>query len=48
MRLTSESIAEESRREVKRNDTKVSLKDPVIVNTAEVKVPRRGANANEK
>ena len=45
---TKPPIPEESRREVKRNDTKVNLKDPMVVNTAEVKVPRRGANVNEK
>ena len=38
------------RKEVRRNDrnTKVNLKDPVVVNTTIVKVPRRGAKANEK
>ena len=43
-------ILEENKREGKRNDrnAKVSLKDPMIVNTAEIKVPRRGANINEK
>ena len=43
-------ILEESIKEVRRNDrnAKVSLKDPMVVNSAEVKVPRRGANANEK
>ena len=47
---TNPSILEESRKEVRRNDknAKVNLKDPMIVNTTEVKVPRRGANANEK
>ena len=47
---TKPPIPEENRREVRRNDrnAKVSLKDPMVVNTAEVKVPRRGANANEK
>ena len=43
-------ILEESKKEVRKNDrnAKVSLKDPMAVNTTEVKVPRRGANANEK
>ena len=47
---TNPSILEESRKEVRRNDknAKVNLKNPMIVNTTEVKVPRRGANANEK
>ena len=47
---TKPPIPEETRKEVRRNDrnAKVSLKDPMVVNTAEVKVPRRGANANEK
>ena len=47
---TKPPIPEESRREVRRNDrnAKVSLKDPMVVNTAKVKVPRKGANANEK
>ena len=47
---TNPSIIEESRKEVRRNDknAKVNLKDPMIVNTTEVKVPRRKANANEK
>ena len=47
---TNPSILEESKKEVRRNDknAKVNLKDPMIVNTIEVKVPRRGANANEK
>ena len=47
---TKPPIPEENRREVRRNDrnAKVGLKDPMVVNTAEVKVPRRGANANEK
>ena len=47
---TKPPIPEENRREVRRNDrnAKVSLKDPMVVNIAEVKVPRRGANANEK
>ena len=43
-------ILEESKKEVRKNDRNatVSLKDPMAVNTTEVKVPRRGANANEK
>ena len=43
-------ILEESKKEVRRNDknAKVNLKDPMIVNTTEVKVLRKGANANEK
>ena len=49
---TKPPIPEErkERKEVRRNDrnTKVNLKDPVAVNTAVVKVPRRGAKANEK
>ena len=47
---TNPSILEESIKEVRRNDknAKVNLKDPMAVNTTEVKVPRRGANANEK
>ena len=49
---TKPPIPEErkERKEVRRNDrnTKVNLKDPVAVNTAVVKVPRRGTNANEK
>ena len=47
---TNPSILEEGRKEVRRNDknAKVNLKDPMIVNTTEVKVLRRGANANEK
>ena len=47
---TNPPILEESKKEVRRNDknAKISLKDPMTVNTAEVKVPRRGANANEK
>ena len=41
---------EESKREVRKNDrnAKVNFKDPMTVNTTEVKVQRRGANANEK
>ena len=44
---TNPSILEESRKEVKRNDknAKVNLKGPMAVNTAEINVPRRGANA---
>ncbi|XP_065637351.1 uncharacterized protein LOC136070820 [Quercus suber] len=47
---TNPPILEESKREVRRNDrnAKVSLKDPMVVNTTEVKVPRREAKANEK
>ena len=47
---TNPPILEESKKEVRKNDRndKVSLKDPMVVNAAEVKVPRRGANANEK
>ncbi|KAK4592997.1 hypothetical protein RGQ29_017223 [Quercus rubra] len=47
---TNLSILDESRKEVRSNDknAKVNLKDPMIVNTTEVKVPRRGANTNEK
>ena len=47
---TNPLILEESKKEVRKNDrnAKVSLKDPMAVNTTEVKVPRRGANANEK
>ena len=49
-RSTNPSILEESRKEVRRNDknAKVNLNDPMIVNTTEVKVLRKGANANEK
>ena len=47
---TNPPIPEENRREVRRNDrnAKVSLKDPMVVSTAEIKVPRRGAKANEE
>ena len=47
---TNPPILEESKKEVRKNDrnAKVNLKDPMTVNTAEVKVPRRGANANKK
>ena len=47
---TNPPILEESKKEVRENDrnAKVNLKDPMAVNTTEVKVPRRGANANEK
>ena len=40
---TNPSILEEGRKEVRRNDknAKVNLKDPMIVNTTKVKVPRR-------
>ena len=46
---TNPPILEESKKEVRTNDrnAKVSLKDPMVVNAAEVKVPRKGANANE-
>ena len=39
---TNPSILEESKKEVRKNDknAKVSLKDPMAVNVAEVKVPR--------
>ena len=48
--MVNPPILEESKKEVRKNDrnAKVSLKDPMAVNTTEVKVPRRGANANEK
>ena len=47
---TNPPILEESKKEVRRNDrnTTISLKDPMVVNTAVVKVPRRGAKANEE
>ena len=47
---TNPSILEESRKEVRRNNknAKVNLNDPMIVNTTEVNVLRKGANANEK
>ena len=47
---TNPPILEESKKEVRKNDrnAKINLKDPMAINTAEVKVPRRGANANEK
>ena len=47
---TKPPIPKESKKEVKKNDrnAKVSLKDPMTFNTTEVKVLRRGANANEK
>ena len=47
---TNPPILEESIKEVRRNDrnAKVSLKDPMVVSTIEIKVPRRGANVNEK
>ena len=43
-------ILEETRKEVRRNDrnAKSHLKDPMVVNTTIVKVPRRGAKVNEK
>ena len=47
---TNPPILEKSKKEVRKNDrnVKVNLKDPMIVNTVEVKVPRRGAYANKK
>ena len=44
---TNPLILEESKKEVRKNDRnpKVNFKDLMTVNTAEVKVPRRGANA---
>ena len=47
---TSPPILEESKKEVRKNDrnAKINLKDPMTINTAKVKVPRRGANANKK
>ena len=47
---TNPPILEESKKKVRKKDrnAKVSLKDPMAVNAVEVKVPRRGANANEK
>ena len=47
---TNPPILEKSKKEVRKNDrnAKVSLKDLMAVNVAEVKVPRRRANANEK
>ena len=47
---TNPPILKESKKEVRKNDksAKINLKDPMTVNTAEVKVPRRRANANEK
>ena len=51
-RNTKPLILEErtERKEVRRNDrnAKVNLKDLVTTNTTIVKVPRRGAKANEK
>ena len=40
---TNPPILKESKKEVRKNDrnAKVSLKDPMAVNIAEVKVPRR-------
>ena len=50
MEVQTPPILEESKKEVRKNDRneKVNFKDPMAVNIAEVKVPRRGANANEK
>ena len=47
---TNPPILEKRKKEVRKNDrnAKVNLKDPMIVNTVEVKVPRRGAYANKK
>ena len=47
---TNPPILKESKKEVRKNDrnAKVSLKDSMAVNTAKVKVPRKGAKANEK
>ena len=47
---TNPPILEESHKEERKNDknAKVNLKDLVTVNIVEVKVPRKGANANEK
>ena len=49
-RSTNPPILKESKKEVRKNDrnAKVSLKDSMAVNTAKVKVPRKGAKANEK
>ena len=47
---TNPPILEESKKEVRKNDrnAKINLKDPMTINTAKVKVPRRIANENEK
>ena len=47
---TNPPILEESKKEVRKNDrnAKINLKDPMTINIAKVKVPRRIANANEK
>ena len=47
---TKPPIPEETRKEVRRNDmnAKRNLKDSMVVNTALVILPRRGAKANEK
>ena len=47
---TKPLIPEESRKEVRRNNknAKRNLKDPMVINIAVVKFPRRGAKANEK
>ena len=47
---TNPPILEERKKEVRKNDrnAKVNLKEPMTINTAKVKVPKRGANANEK
>ena len=48
--MVNPPILEESKKEVRKNDrnAKVNLKNPMTVNTAKVKVPRRGANTKEK
>ena len=47
---TNPPILEESKKEVRKNNrnAKINLKDLMAINIAEVEVPRRGANANEK
>ena len=47
---TNPPILEESKKEVRKNDrnAKVNLKEPMAVNIAVVKVPGKGAKANEK
>ena len=47
---TKPSTLKESKKEERKNDrnANVNLKDPMTVNTANVKVPRKRANANEK
>ena len=48
--MVNPPILEESKKEVRKNDrnVKVNLKDPVVVNIVVLKVPRKGAKANEK